>query len=78
MSIDTKKKEMIGNFCRSGAIFCTEAQAVNDQDFNSFADGIACPHSVYDVVENTCYLTVETNKDTAEFSYENIASHRNR
>jgi hypothetical protein len=77
LSIDTKKKEMIGNFYREGEIFCTEAQAVNDHDFNSFADGIAVPHGVYDVAQNTCYLTVGTNKDTAEFACDSIDYHWN-
>jgi hypothetical protein len=77
LSIDTKKKEMIGTFYRSGEVFCTESQAVNDHDFNSFADGIAVPHGIYDVVQNTCYLSIGTNRDTAEFSCENIAYHWN-
>jgi hypothetical protein len=46
LSVDTKKKEMTGNFYRSGEVFCTEAQAVNDHDFNSFAGGFAVPHGV--------------------------------
>jgi hypothetical protein len=77
LSIDTKKKEMIGNFYREGEIYCTEAQAVNDHDFNSFAEGIAVPHGVYDVAQNTCYLTVGTNKDTAEFACDSIDYHWN-
>jgi hypothetical protein len=77
LSIDTKKKEMIGNFYRSGEVFCTEAQSVNDHDFNSFAEGVAIPHGIYDVVRNTCYLTVGTTKDTAEFACDNIDYHWN-
>ena len=72
LSIDTKKKEIIGNFYRSGKVFCTRAQEVNDHDFNSFADGVAVPHGVYDVSQNRCYLTVGTNRDTAEFACESI------
>ncbi|MDR2146060.1 MAG: ISAzo13 family transposase, partial [Tannerella sp.] len=72
LSIDTKKKEMTGNFYRPEEVFCTESQAVNDHDFNSFADGIAVPHGIYDVSLNKCYLTVGTGKDTAEFTCESI------
>jgi len=72
LSIDTKKKEMIGNFYRPGEVFCTEAQSVNDHDFNSFADGVAVPHGVYDVTCNRCYLTIGTSRDTAEFACESI------
>jgi hypothetical protein len=77
LSIDTKKKEMIGNFYRDGKVFCKEAPAVNDHDFNSFAQGVAVPHGIYDVSKNICYLSIGTNKDTAEFVKENIDYHWN-
>ena len=38
LSIDTKKKELIGNFFREGRVFCKKALEVLDHDFNSFAD----------------------------------------
>jgi hypothetical protein len=68
---------MIGNFYREGKVFCTKAQRVNDHDFNSFAEGVAIPHGIYDVAENTCYLSIGTSKDTAEFVGENIDYHWN-
>jgi hypothetical protein len=77
LSIDTKKKEMIGNFYRDGKVFCKEAPAVNDHDFNSFSQGVAVPHGIYDVSKNICYLSIGTNKDTAEFVKENIDYHWN-
>jgi hypothetical protein len=77
LSIDTKKKEMIGNFSRSGECYCTEAQEVYDHDFNSFADGTAVPHGIYDLQQNTCYLTIGTNHDTAEFVMDNMDYHWN-
>jgi len=77
LSIDTKKKEMIGNFYREGKVFCKEAISVNDHDFNSFAEGIAVPHGIYDVSKNVCYLSIGTNKDTAEFVMDNIEYHWN-
>jgi hypothetical protein len=75
LSIDTKKKEMIGNFWRSGERFCQKAISVNDHDFNSFSEGIAVPHGIYDIKKNICYLSIGTNKDTAEFVKENIEYH---
>jgi hypothetical protein len=77
LSIDTKKKEIIGNFSRSGARYCSRSQEVFDHDFNSFADGIAVPHGIYDLQENTCYLSIGTNHDTAEFVIDNIDYHWN-
>jgi len=44
LSIDTKKKEMLGNFYREGKVYCKKAQEVNDHDFNSFAEGVVVPH----------------------------------
>jgi hypothetical protein len=75
LSIDSKKKEMIGNFYRDGKVFCKAALGVLDHDFNSFAEGIAVPHGIYDVSKNTCYLSIGANKDTAEFVKDNLAYH---
>ena len=75
LSIDTKKKEMLGNFFREGKAFCKKALCVSDHDFNSFADGIAVPHGIYDVSKNICYLSIGTNRDTAEFVKDNIEYH---
>ena len=72
LSIDTKKKEMIGDFYRDGQVYCKKAIEVNDHDFNSFADGIAIPHGIYDIQKNACYLSIGTSKDTAEFVKDNI------
>jgi len=75
LSIDTKKKEMIGNFFREGKAFCRKALGVLDHDFKSFSKGIAVPHGIYDIVKNICYLSIGTNKDTAEFVRDNIEYH---
>jgi len=75
LSIDSKKKEMIGNFFREGKAFCRKALSVFDHDFKSFSDGIAIPHGIYDLVKNICYLSIGTSKDTAEFVRDNIEYH---
>jgi len=77
LSIDTKKKEMTGNFYRDGKVFCTKSVEVLDHDFKSFSDGVAVPHGIYDISQNTCYLTVGTSRDTAEFVKDNIEYHWN-
>jgi hypothetical protein len=77
LSIDTKKKEMTGNFYRDGQIFCQEAVGVFDHDFKSFSEGIAVPHGIYDISKNKCYLSIGTSKDTAEFVKDNIEYHWN-
>jgi competence protein ComGC len=77
LSIDTKKKEYLGNFYREGKVYCQQAQAVNDHDFNSFSNGIAIPHGIYDIAQNTCHLSIGASHDTAEFVADNIDYHWN-
>jgi hypothetical protein len=77
LSIDTKKKELVGKFFRQGKSFCKKALSVFDHDFKSYATGIAVPHGIYDVVKNVCYLSIGTNKDTVEFVKDNIEYHWN-
>ena len=47
LSIDTKKKELLGNFKRVGQVYCSKALATNDHDFLSFSDGQLVPHGIY-------------------------------
>ena len=75
LSIDTKKKEMSGNFYREGKVFCRQAPEVNDHDFKSFSDGTVVPHGIYGVGKNTCCMSIGTNRDTAEFVMDNIEYH---
>ena len=71
-SIDTKKKEMIGNFKRQGTVSCKGKPKAYDHDFKSFSDGIIVPHGIYDVGANTGYLTLGVSHDTAEFVCDNF------
>jgi len=72
ISVDTKKKEMLGNLYRDGAIYTLEVQKVFDHDFPHLADGIVIPHGIYDVIKNTAYVNIGTSKDTSEFSCDSI------
>lgn len=73
LSIDTKKKELIGNFQREGRTLCIGQPKSFDHDFETFADGKIVPHGIYDVTKNMCYLTLGTNHDTSKFVCDNIA-----
>ena len=70
--MDTKKKEIIGNFKRDGKVYCQSAPKNNDHDFNSFANGMIAPHALYDTRANVGYMTIGTSHDTSEFVYDNI------
>ena len=68
LSIDTKKKELLGNFYRDGKLFTQKALGTFDHDFPSFADGVVIPHGIYDLKHNRGYLHLGTSRDTSEFA----------
>src|SRR5512135_2345550 len=49
VSLDTKKKELIGNFYRDAHIYTLKALRTLDHDFPSVAEGVIIPHGLYDV-----------------------------
>jgi hypothetical protein len=74
ISVDTKKKELIGRFKNPGRIWCRKALEVNDHDFRSEAIGIASPYGIYDVGRNVGVLVVGTSADTPEFAVNAIGT----
>src|SRR4051812_11215338 len=74
ISVDTKKKDLIGNLENAGRAWGTEAERVNVYDFPSEAEGRAVPYGIYDVAKNRGWVMVGQSADTAEFAVEAIAS----
>ena len=74
ISVDCKKKELIGNFKNNGREWQAKGQdeIVNVYDFKSLADGKAAPYGVYDILRNTGFINVGTDHDTAKFAVESI------
>lgn len=72
ISIDTKKKEMLGNFYRDGVTDAVEPTVVNDHDFASSSDGKVIPHGIYDLAKNEASLHLNTSHDTSELACESI------
>lgn len=68
LSIDTKKRELIGNFYRYGSLFGKRLIRTFDHDFPSFADGVVIPHGIYDLKLNRGYIHLGTSHDTSEFA----------
>jgi len=68
ISIDSKKKELVGNFSNAGAVWKQKAIEMWDHDFRSLALGIAIPYGLYDPVLNRGYVVVGTSKETPEFA----------
>lgn len=72
ISIDTKKKELIGNFKNAGRAWGKEAEKVNGHDFPSQSDGRATPYGIYDVSRNCGTVCVGKSADTPEFAVDAI------
>ena len=68
VSVDTKKKELVGSFKNQGRAWSKEPVSVNDHDFRSQADGIAIPYGIYDINANRGSVYVGISSDTPEFS----------
>jgi hypothetical protein len=72
VSMDSKKKEYLGNLYRDGHLYTLEEVQTLDHDFTSLAEGVIIPHGLYDLERNTGYITLGTSKDTSEFSCDSI------
>ena len=68
ISVDTKKKELIGRFKNVGRTWRQSALEVNDHDFPSQAEGKAIPYGIYDLAHNSGYVLVGTSHETPEFA----------
>jgi hypothetical protein len=81
ISVDTKKKELIGNFKNSGTRYKRVADLTNDHDFLSYGLGKAALYGVYDPLQNNAFVSIgmfvkEKNTivsgDTPEFAVDSI------
>lgn len=66
--VDTKKKELVGNFKNPGAAWSQQPIRVKDHDFPSEADGKVVPYGIYDQAANRASIFVGTSGDTGEFA----------
>lgn len=74
ISVDAKKKELVGNFKNNGKELHKEKQPekVKVYDFLSDAEGKAIPYGIYDLFQNKGWVSVGIDHDTAEFAVETI------
>lgn len=74
ISVDTKKKERVGEFRNAGRAYRPEGKPaeVNVYDFPSMGEGVAVPYGAYDVSRNRGFVNVGMNNDTAEFAVESL------
>ena len=74
ISVDTKKKELVGNYANGGAEWepAGAPRRVNVHDFADKELGKAVPYGVYDVTASTGWVNVGTDADTGQFAVESI------
>lgn len=74
ISVDTKKKELVGNFKNNGQTWLPKGQPIEVQghDFPDKKLGKAAPYGIYDLTRNEGYVNVGITHDTAEFSVASI------
>jgi hypothetical protein len=74
LSVDTKKKERVGEFRNAGRTYRPKGEpvGVNVYDFPSLGEGVAVPYGAYDVSRNSGFVNVGMNHDTAEFAVESL------
>jgi hypothetical protein len=75
ISVDTKKKENIGNFKNNGKEYRRKGnpRKVLDHDFPIEELGKIAPYGIYNVNKNTGFVNIGTSHDTSEFAVESIS-----
>jgi hypothetical protein len=73
ISVDTKKRELVGNFKNPGRCWEGEERRVFDHDFRTDSIGVAIPYGIYDVQDNRGALIVGVSHDTPAFAAHSIA-----
>lgn len=68
VSIDAKKKELLGQLYRRGKVYCNTAQVCNDHDFPSQSTGRVTPFGIYDCILNEGYMFLGRSSDTPDFA----------
>jgi len=74
LSVDTKKKELVGNFKNAGQVWCVQSEVVNSHDFPQDAEGRAVPFGIYDLQHNQASVYVGQSADTPTFAVDNLAA----
>jgi hypothetical protein len=73
ISVDTKKKELIGEFRNNGRAWRRQAEEVHEHDFPGMAECRAVPYGIYDVARNEGFVTVGVSNATPEYAVQCLA-----
>ena len=74
ISVDTKKRELVGRFTQAGREWqpSGEPEEVSTYDFPSLAEGKAIPYGVYDIADDSAWVSVGVDHDTSVFAVATI------
>lgn len=73
ISVDTKKRELVGLFKNGGRAWNREPTLVKDHDFRSTSNGVAIPYGIYDLLANCGTMFVGVTYDTPNFAVNAVA-----
>lgn len=72
VSMDSKKKEFVGELFRAGRVYANGPNVALDHDFPSYAAGKIIPHGLYDLKRNVGHLTLGISHDTSQFACDSL------
>ncbi len=72
LSMDTKKKERLGNLDRGGSVLCKAAPEVFDHDYPYLSEGKVVPHGIFDLKQNKGFVSLGNSHETAAFVVDNL------
>jgi hypothetical protein len=68
LSMDTKKREILGDFVRPGRVLSSAPLRAWDHDYATHAEGVMIPHGLYDLALNEGYMHLGDDHDTSTFA----------
>jgi len=68
ISVDAKKRELVGNFKHAGRTWRQTAREVWEDDYPSEAEGVAIPYGIYEIAPDHGFVVVGTSHQTPEFA----------
>jgi hypothetical protein len=74
LSVDTKKKEFLGELFRVGRAYTTHTLETADHDFPRLATGVVFPHGIYDTERNCGHINLGVSHDTSRFAADSLES----
>lgn len=72
ISMDSKKKELLGTYYRDGHLYTVDPLEVYDHDFAHAADGVIIPHGFYDLKRNVGHINLGISHDTSQFACDSL------